>query len=59
MDDAVSTIIHLPRCSSGLDFEGEDRHWFVEVLADRMGWKEIILWNPKICLDKAQVIRGD
>lgn len=36
-----STIIHLPRCSSGLDFEGEDRHWFVDVLADRIRQKGI------------------
>lgn len=41
MDGAISTIIHLPLCSSGLDFEGEDRHWFVDVLADRMRQKGI------------------
>ena len=41
MDSAVSTIIHLPHCSSGLDFEGEDRYWFVDVLADRMRQKGI------------------
>lgn len=40
MDGAISTITHLPRCSSGLDFEGEDRHWFVDVLADKWGRKE-------------------
>lgn len=49
MEGTVSTIICPHFCSSGLYFEAKDRHWFVEVWADRMGQKGIILWNPEIC----------